>query len=47
MRIYFPRVAEPADAERTPPATEIREGRETILLVEDDPHLRRTAKRVL
>ncbi|HTT68350.1 MAG TPA: PAS domain S-box protein [Gemmatimonadales bacterium] len=47
VRIYFPVAAEAADAARAAPAAEIREGRETILLVEDDATLRRTAKRVL
>ena len=47
VRIYFPTAAEATGAARATPAAEIREGRETILLVEDDATLRRTAKRVL
>ena len=47
VRIYFPVAAEAAGAARAAPVPEIREGRETILLVEDDATLRRTAKRVL
>jgi len=48
FRIYFP-VAE--EAEAAPPVsrgeTAVRGGRETVLLVEDDDQLRRSAKRVL
>ena len=47
VRIYFPVADEAGGAARAAPAAEIREGRETILLVEDDATLRRTAKRVL
>ena len=47
VRIYFPAVTEAANPKRAPAAGEIREGKETILLVEDDAILRRTAKRVL
>jgi two-component system cell cycle sensor histidine kinase/response regulator CckA len=47
VRIYFPPIAEAASPKRAPAASEIREGKETILLVEDDATLRRTAKRVL
>ncbi len=48
FRIYFP-VADPAAAEPLAPGNEVavRGGRETILLVEDDDQLRRSAKRVL
>jgi two-component system cell cycle sensor histidine kinase/response regulator CckA len=48
FRIYFP-VADPAAAESLAPGSEVavRGGRETILLVEDDDQLRRSAKRVL
>ncbi|HVM43258.1 MAG TPA: PAS domain S-box protein [Gemmatimonadales bacterium] len=47
VRVYFPTVAEAPQAKRAAPSGEIREGKETILLVEDDAILRRTAKRVL
>jgi CheY-like chemotaxis protein len=47
VRMYFPPAAESAGPERAPAPSEIREGDETILLVEDDATLRRTAKRVL
>ena len=47
VRIYFPVVTDAATAQRPAVTAEIREGRETILLVEDDATLRRTAKRVL
>ena len=47
VRIYFPPVTEGPSARRVAAAGEIREGTETILLVEDDPALRRTARRVL
>jgi len=47
FRLYFPAVAEscsPRDAAETP---DLRGGSETVLLVEDDASLRRTATRVL
>jgi len=47
VRVYFPEVADAPNPKRATPAGEIREGKETILLVEDDAILRRTAKRVL
>jgi len=47
IRIYFPAIAEAPSPKQPASAGEIREGRETILLVEDDATLRRTAKRVL
>jgi len=47
IRVYFPTVAESPQPQRAAPSGEIREGKETILLVEDDAILRRTAKRVL
>jgi len=47
VRIYFPVVTDAATAQRPAVTAKIREGRETILLVEDDATLRRTAKRVL
>ena len=47
VRIYFPAIAETASPKRMVTTAEIREGKETILLVEDDATLRRTAKRVL
>jgi CheY-like chemotaxis protein len=50
FKIYFPRVTEPADALSTPVApapAELPSGRETILLVEDDPRVRRFAAQLL
>jgi len=47
VRIYFPAIAEAPSPKRATAAGEIRDGRETILLVEDDATLRRTGKRVL
>ncbi len=47
VRIYFPATGEAAIPKRAAAAGEIREGKETILLVEDDATLRRTGKRVL
>jgi PAS domain S-box-containing protein len=47
IRIYFPAIAEAPSPKPAAAAGETREGRETILLVEDDATLRRTAKRVL
>ena len=47
VRIYFPAVAEAPSPKPAAAAGEIREGKETILLVEDDATLRRTATRVL
>jgi two-component system, cell cycle sensor histidine kinase and response regulator CckA len=48
FRIYFP-VAEASEAERPGPVSEVevRGGHETILIVEDDDQLRRSAKRIL
>jgi PAS domain S-box-containing protein len=48
FRVYFPVALEP-DAERRHPVVEpeARGGQETILIVEDDDQLRRSAKRVL
>jgi two-component system, cell cycle sensor histidine kinase and response regulator CckA len=49
FRIYFPVAAEQRDAHQAPPVAEadVRGGHETILIVEDDDQLRRSAKRVL
>ncbi len=47
VRIYFPVITEAVSPKRAAAAAEIQEGKETILLVEDDATLRRTAKRVL
>jgi PAS domain S-box-containing protein len=47
VRIYFPAITEAPSPKQASATGEIREGRETILLVEDDATLRRTAKRVL
>jgi len=47
VRVYFPVAAEAPSRKRVTPAGDVREGKETILLVEDDAILRRTAKRVL
>jgi len=47
IRIYFPEITAVASPKRAAPASEVLEGKETILLVEDDASLRRTAKRVL
>ena len=48
FRLYFP-VAEVSDTERPHPVSEVavRGGHETILIVEDDDQLRRSAKRIL
>jgi len=47
IRIYFPPVTGAPSARGAAAAREIREGSETILLVEDDASVRRTAQRVL
>jgi two-component system, cell cycle sensor histidine kinase and response regulator CckA len=49
FRIYFPVAVEQRDARQAPPVAEadVRGGHETILIVEDDDQLRRSAKRVL
>jgi PAS domain S-box-containing protein len=47
VRIYFPAVAEEASELSPPETSRPVGGRETILLVEDDASLRRTATRVL
>ena len=47
VRVYFPAVAEEAGEHRVAPPPRPRGGHETILLVEDDASLRRTATRVL
>jgi len=47
VRVYFPAVAEEAGEHRVEPPPKPRGGHETILLVEDDASLRRTATRVL
>jgi PAS domain S-box-containing protein len=47
VRVYFPSVEEPAGEHRVAPSPRPRGGHETILLVEDDASLRRTATRVL
>jgi PAS domain S-box-containing protein len=47
VRIYFPEITAAASSKHAAAAGEIRGGKETILLVEDDTTLRRTAKRVL
>ena len=47
VRVYFPTVAEAAGEHRVEPPPKPRGGTETILLVEDDASLRRTATRVL
>ena len=47
IRIYFPEITAVASPKRATTASETLEGHETILLVEDDATLRRTAKRVL
>ncbi len=49
LKIYLPRVAEPADVEqaKTAPAAPSGRGGETVLVVEDEPPLRRLVARVL
>jgi len=47
ITLYFPAVAAPAQAESRERAQKIRGGTETILVVEDEPGLRRVAQRVL
>jgi len=47
VRVYFPVASEAPHPKAVAVPGEMHEGRETILLVEDDPILRRTAKRVL
>ena len=47
ITLYFPAVAAPERAEAGPRAGEVRGGTETILVVEDEPGLRRAAQRVL
>jgi PAS domain S-box-containing protein len=47
FRIYFPRIDEPARREEKKPPIEALQGNETILLVEDQPELRKLAEVVL
>ncbi len=47
FRLYFPSVAEPTSPRVAAEAPALRGGGETVLLVEDDASLRRTATRVL
>jgi CheY-like chemotaxis protein len=47
FRLYFPAVAGPSSPRPAAESPELRGGDETVLLVEDDVSLRRTAKRVL
>jgi two-component system cell cycle sensor histidine kinase/response regulator CckA len=47
IRLYFPVASEPAEPRPVPEPVELRGGSETIMLVEDDAFVRRTATRVL
>jgi PAS domain S-box-containing protein len=47
FKIYLPRIAAPSAAQTVPKSEAIRRGTETVLLVEDDPGVRRLAERIL
>ncbi|HPG67234.1 MAG TPA: PAS domain S-box protein [Candidatus Hydrogenedentes bacterium] len=47
FRIYLPHVDEPAGVETTVEPQTVSGGNETVLLVEDDPSVRRMARRIL